>query len=76
MCKDVYMYVCVCVCLLIVFLLLDLLEKEWTLPRRLAVLWLTAHDNEMYDNSDYEDDCSMILLMIMKMNDKHKYALF
>ena len=67
---------CVCVCLLIVFLLLDLLEKEWTLPRRLAVLWLTAHDNEMYDNSDYEDDCIMILLMIMKMNDKYKYALF
>ena len=56
-----------CVCSIV--LLLDLLEKEWTLPRRLTVLRFTAHDNEMYDDSEYENDCSMILLMIMKMND-------
>ena len=39
------------------------------LPQKASLLRLTAHDNEMYDDNEYEDDCSMILLMIMKMND-------
>ena len=39
------------------------------LPQKASLLRLTAHDNEMYDDSEYENDCSMILLMIMKMND-------